>query len=109
MFVLDPAPSLLLNGILFSTWVTVWKQFQQRIFLTLIGYNYLVKVIDNRVALHKAIWLSAMPCFPGVPGPSLLQVEACTGPLKGQEYRLTVGRGRFPCHFPMLLMLCLLI
>lgn len=66
MFMLDPTPSMLLNGILFFTQtgegVTAWKRFQHRKFL-IVKYNYLVKVIDNVVALHKAIWLSAFACF----------------------------------------------
>lgn len=64
---LDPTPSMLLNGILFSIrtgeGVTAWKDFQHRKFFKV---KYLVKVIDNAVALHKAIWLSAFACFLGV-------------------------------------------
>lgn len=88
---LDPTPSLLLNGILFSTWtgegVTVWKHFQHRKIFFKIKYNYLVKVIDPVVALHKAIWLSAIAFF--FCGSHRYSVtaamEACTIPLKEQE------------------------
>lgn len=111
MFMLDPTPSMSLNGILFSIrtgeGVTAWKDFQHRTFFKV---KYLVKVIDNAVALHKAIWLSAFACFLGVTVVlSQLQQRHAQAHLRNMNI-VIVGTERVSLWFlPVTYALCLLV